>query len=123
MSSAETSKKRMSEDQAPLPLTVTIEDPNTGVIVTLKSNFFVGAYTYRENVSEDSVGVGQIMRGAANTLEQVAVVKALQEKIVPQLLGRIDESTRGILKEAGEPSFKRDIILAALLTGALFPDD
>lgn len=31
MSSAETSKKERAEEKAPLPLKVTIEDPNTGI--------------------------------------------------------------------------------------------
>lgn len=123
MSSAETSKKERAEEKAPLPLKVTVEDPNTGDTVTFKPNFFVGLYTRRDGVPEEAVGVGQIVKGAANTLEQIAVVKAMQEKVTPMLLSQIDEKTKKLIEEFGEPPAKRDIILATLLMGALFPDD
>lgn len=91
MSSAETSKKERAEEKAPLPLKVTIEDPNTGDTVTIQPNFFVWLYTRRdENAPEGAVGVGQILKGAANVLEQIAIVKAMQEKAVPMILDQID---------------------------------
>lgn len=123
MSSAETSKKERAEEKAPLPLKVTIEDPNTGDTVTIQPHFFVGLYTRRDGVPEEAVGVGQIVKGAANTLEQIAVVKAMQEKVTPMLLSQIDEKTKKLIEEFGEPPAKRDIILATLIMGALFPGD
>lgn len=124
MSSVETSKKDSTEEKALLPLKVTIEDPNTGDTVTIQPNFFVGLYTRRdENAPEGAIGVGQILKGAANTLEQIAVVKAMQEKVIPMVLSQIDEKTKKLIEELGEPPAKRDIILATLLMGALFPDD
>lgn len=121
---AETSKKENTEEQTPMPLKVTIEDPNTGETFVVQPHFFVGLYTRRdENAPEGAIGVGQILKGAANTLEQIAVVKAMQEKVIPMVLSQIDEKTKKLIEEFGEPPAKRDIILATLLMGALFPDD
>lgn len=40
MSSAETSKKENTEEQTPMPLKVTIEDPNTGDTFVVQPYFF-----------------------------------------------------------------------------------
>ena len=124
MSSAETSKRENTEEKTPMPLKVTIEDPNTGDTVTIQPNFFVGLYTRRdENAHEGEVGVGQILKGAANVLEQIAIVKAMQEKVTPMLLSQIDEKTKKLIEEFGEPPAKRDILLSTLLFGSLISDD
>lgn len=125
MSSAETSRKERAEAKSLLPLKVTVEDPNTGDIVTFQPNFFVGVYTRRdENAQEGAVGVGQMLKGAANVLEQIAVVKTLQEKVVPMLLEQIDSN---IHKEAesisGNAPEKLNTLLTTLLLGTLFQDD
>lgn len=125
MSSAETSKKERAEEKAPLPLKVTIEDPNTGDTVTIQPNFFVGLYTRRdENAPEGAVGVGQILKGAANVLEQIAIVKAMQEKAVPRILEQIDSHLEKEEKEmAGEYNNRLGVLLSTLLFGSLFSDD
>jgi hypothetical protein len=125
MSSAETSKKERAEEKAPLPLKVTIEDPNTGDTVTIQPNFFVGLYTRRdENAPEGAVGVGQILKGAANVLEQIAIVKAMQEKAVPMILDQIDSHLEKEEKEAADDYTNRlGVLLSTLLLGSLFSDD
>ena len=118
MSSAETSKKERAEEKAPLPLKVTIEDPNTGDTVTIQPNFFVGLYTRRdENAPEGAVGVGQILKGAA-------IVKAMQEKAVPMILDQIDSHLEKEEKEAADDYTNRlGVLLSTLLLGSLFSDD
>ena len=125
ISSAETSKKERAEEKAPLPLKVTIEDPNTGDTVTIQPNFFVGLYTRRdENAPEGAVGVGQILKGAANVLEQIAIVKAMQEKAVPMILDQIDSRLEKEEKEAADDYTNRlGVLLSTLLLGSLFSDD
>lgn len=125
MSSAETSKKENAEEKALLPLKVTIEDPNTGDTVTIQPNFFVGLYTRRdENAPEGAVGVGQILKGAANVLEQIAIVKAMQEKVVPIILDQIDSHLEKGEKEAADDYTNRlGVLLSTLLLGSLFSDD
>lgn len=125
MSSAETSKKERAEEKAPLPLKVTIENPNTGDTVTIQPNFFVGLYTRRdENAPEGAVGVGQILKGAANVLEQIAIVKAMQEKAVPMILDQIDSHLEKEEKEAADDYTNRlGVLLSTLLLGSLFSDD
>lgn len=125
MSSAETSKRENTEEKAPLPLKVTIEDPNTGDTVTIQPNFFVGLYTRRdENAPEGAVGVGQILKGAANVLEQIAIVKAMQEKAVPMILDQIDSHLEKEEKEAADDYTNRlGVLLSTLLLGSLFSDD
>ena len=125
MSSAETSKKEGAEEEAPLPLKVTIEDPNTGDTVTIQPHFFVGLYTRRdENAPEGTVGVGQILKGAANVLEQIAIVKAMQEKAVPMILDQIDSHLEKEEKEeAGKYTNRLGALLNTLLLGSLFSDD
>lgn len=121
MSSAETSKKERAEEKAPLPLKVTVEDPNTGDTLTFQPNLFVGLYTRKdENAPEGAVGVGQILKGAANVLEQVAIVKVMQEKIVPMLLEQIDSD---IHKGAENTPEKLNTLLTTLLLSNLFQDD
>lgn len=125
MSSVETSKKENAEEKALLPLKVTIEDPNTGDTVTIQPNFFVGLYTRRdENAPEGAVGVGQILKGAANVLEQIAIVKAMQEKVVPIILDQIDSHLEKEEKEAADNYTNRlGVLLSTLLLGSLFSDD
>lgn len=125
MSSAETSKKERAEEKAPLPLKVTIEDPNTGDTVTIQPNLFVGLYTRRdENAPEGAVGVGQILKGAANVLEQIAIVKAMQEKAVPMILDQIDSHLEKEEKDAADDYTNRlGVLLSTLLLGSLFSDD
>lgn len=125
MSSAETSKKERVEEKAPLPLKVTIEDPNTGDTVTVQPHFFVGLYTRRdENAPEGAVGVGQILKGAANVLEQISVVKVMQEKVVPMILDQIDSHLGEEEKEAADDYTNRlEALLSTLMLGSLFSDD
>lgn len=125
MSSAETSKKENTEEKTPMPLKVTIENPNTGDTVTIQPNFFVGLYTRRdENAPEGAVGVGQILKGAANVLEQIAIVKAMQEKVVPMILDQIDSHLEKEEKEATDDYTNRlGVLLSTLLLGSLFSDD
>lgn len=121
MSSAETSKKEGAEEKAPLPLKVTIEDPNTGDTVTIQPHFFVGLYTRRdENAPEGAVGVGQILKGAANVLEQIAIVKAMQEKAVPMILDQIGSDIyRGEKDSPDRSPEKLNALLTTLLLGVL----
>lgn len=125
MSSAETSKKERAEEKAPLPLKVTIEDPNTGDTVTIQPHFFVGLYTRKDEVtSEGTIGVGQILKGAANTLEQITIVKAMQEKAIPKILDNIESHMEKEEKEAaGKYTNRLGAILNTLLLGSLFSDD
>lgn len=125
MSSAEISKKESTEEKALLPLKVTIEDPNTGDTVTIQPRFFVGLYTRGdENAPEGEVSVGQILRGAANVLEQIAIVKAMQEKAVPRILDQIDSHLEKEEKEAADDYTNRlGVLLSTLLLGSLFSDD
>lgn len=125
MSSVETSKKERAEEKAPLPLKVTIEDPNIGDTVTIQPRFFVGLYTRGdENAPEGEVGVGQILQGAANVLEQIALVKAMQEKVVPTILDQIDSHLEKEEKEAADDYTNRlGVLLSTLLLGSRFSDD
>lgn len=125
MSSAETSKKENTEEQIPMPLKVTIEDPNTGETFVVQPHFFVGLYTRSdENAPEGAVGVGQILKGAANVLEQIAIVKAMQEKVVPMILDQIDSHLEKEEKEAADDYTNHlDVLLSTLLLGSLFSDD
>lgn len=125
MSSAETSKKENTEEQTLMPLKVTIEDPNTGETFVVQPHFFVGLYTRRdENAPEGAVGVGQILKGAANVLEQIAVVKAMQEKVVPMILDQIDSHLEKEEEEAADDYTNHlDVLLSTLLLGSLFSDD
>lgn len=121
MSSVEISKKERAEEKAPLPLKVTIEDPNTGDTIMIQPNFFIGLYTREdEHAPEGAVGVGQILKGAANVLEQAAMVRVMQEKVVPILLEQIDSD---IHKGAENAPEKLNALLTTLLLGALFQDD
>lgn len=122
---AETSKKKNTEEQTPMPLKVTIEDPNTGETFVVQPHFFVGLYTRRdENAPEGAVGVGQILKGAANVLEQIAVVKAMQEKVVPRILDQIDSHLEKEEEEATDDYTNRlGVLLSTLLLGSLFSDD
>lgn len=125
MSSAETSKKESSEEKALLPLRVIIEDPNTGDKFVTHPNLFVGVYTRKtEDMPEGTVGIGQVLKGHANILEQISVAKALQEKVVPMLLDQIESKLTG---EEGEDARnytdKLSVLLSTLLLGSLFADD
>lgn len=125
MSSVETLKKENTEEQTPMPLKVTIEDPNIGETFVVQPHFFVGLYTRRdENAPEGAVGVGQILKGAANVLEQIAVVKAMQEKVVPRILDQIDSHLEKEEEEATDDYTNRlGVLLSTLLLGSLFSDD
>lgn len=125
MSLVETSKKENTEEKTPMPLKVTIEDPNTGDTMVIQPNFFVGLYTRRdENAPEGAVGVGQILKGAANVLEQISVVKVMQEKVVPMILDQIDSHLEEEEKEAADDYTNRlEALLSTLMLGSLFSDD
>lgn len=125
MSLAETSKRENTEEKTPLPLKVTIENPNTGKTMVIQPRFFVGLYTRKdETVPEGAIGVGQILEGAANTLEQIALVKAIQEKAVPMILDQIDSHMEKEEKEAADDYTNRlGVLLSTLLLGSLFSDD
>lgn len=125
MSSAETSKKENTEEKTPMPLKVTIENPNTGKTMVIQPRFFVGLYTRKdETVPEGAIGVGQILEGASNTLEQITLVKAMQEKTVPMILDNIESHMEKEEKEAaGEYTKHLGTLLSTLLLGSLFSDD
>lgn len=125
MSSAETSKKENTEEQTLLPLRVIIEDPNTGDKFVTHPNLFVGVYTRKtEDMPEGTVGVGQILKGHANILEQISVAKALQEKVVPTLLDQIESKlTEEEREDARSCTDKLGVLLSTLLLGSLFSDD
>lgn len=125
MSSAETSKKENTEEKTPMPLKVTIEDPNTGETMVIQPRFFVGLYTRKdEAVPEGAIGVGQILKGSANTLEQITLVKAMQEKVIPRILDNIESNMEKGEKEGADKYTKHlDTLLSALLLGSLFSDD
>lgn len=125
MSSAETSKRENTEEKTPMSLKVTIENPNTGKTMMIQPRFFVGLYTRKdETVPEGAIGVGQILEGAANTLEQIALVKAMQEKTVPMILDNIESHMEKEEKEAsGEYTKHLGTLLSTLLLGSLFSDD
>lgn len=121
MSSAETSKKESTEEKALLPLKVTIEDPNTGETFVAQPNLFVGVYTRKtENTPEGTVGVGQVLKGRANILEQISVAKILQEKVIPMLLDQIESK---LAEEEGEGARnytdKLSVLLSTLLSGQI----
>ena len=123
MSLAETSKKENAEKKAPMPLKVTIEDPNAGDTMVIQPHFFVGFYTRRdETTPEGAIGIGQIMKGTANTLEQITIVKAMQEKAIPMILDTI-KSHMEEEKAAGEYTKNLGDLLNTLLLGSLFSDD
>ena len=70
------------------------------------------------------MGVGQILKGAANVLEQIAIVKAMQEKVVPTILDQIDSHLEKEEKEAADDYTNRlGVLLSTLLLGSLFSDD
>lgn len=125
MSSVETSKKENTEEKTPMPLKVTIEDPNTGDTMVIQPRFFVGLYTRKdETAPEGAIGVGQILKGAANTLEQITIVKAMQEKVIPMILDNIESYMEKEEKEAaGEYTNHLGALLSTLLFGSLFSDD
>lgn len=125
MLSAETSKKENTEEKTPMSLKVTIEDPNTGDTMVIQPRFFVGVYTRKdETVSEGAIGVGQILKGAANTLEQITLVKAMQEKTIPRILDSIKPHMEKEEKEAaGEYTNHLGALLSTLLLDSLFSDD
>ena len=125
MSSAETSKKENTEEKTPMPLKVTIEDPNTGDTMVIQPRFFVGLYTRKdETTPEGAIGVGQILKGAANTLEQITIVKAMQEKAIPMILDNIESHMGKEEKEKADEYTKHlGVLLSTLLLGSLFSDD
>jgi hypothetical protein len=125
MSSAETSKKENTEEKTPMPLKVTIEDPNTGDTMVIQPRFFVGFYTRKdETTPEGAIGVGQILKGAANTLEQITIVKAMQEKAIPMILDNIEFHMEKEEKEKADEYAKYlGVLLSTLLLGSLFSDD
>ena len=125
MSSAETSKRENTEEKTPMPLKVTIENPNTGKTMVIQPRFFVGLYTRKdEAVPEGAIGVGQILKGSANTLEQITLVKAMQEKVIPRILDNIESNMEKGEKEGADKYAKHlDTLLSALLLGSLFSDD
>lgn len=125
MSSAETSKKENTEEKTPMPLKVTIEDPNTGDTMVIQPRFFVGLYTRKdETTPEGAIGVGQILKGAANVLEQIAIVKAMQEKAIPMILDNIESHMEKKEKEKADEYAKHlGTLLSTLLLGSLFSDD
>lgn len=125
MSSAETSKKENTEEKTPMPLKVTIEDPNNGETMVIQPRFFVGLYTRKdETVPEGAVGVGHILKGAANVLEQIAIVKAMQEKVIPIILDNTESHMEKEEKETvgGYTKYLR-ALLSNILLGSLFSDD
>lgn len=125
MSSVETSKKENTEEKTPMPLKVTIEDPNTGDTMVIQPRFFVGFYTRKdETTPEGAIGVGQILKGAANTLEQITIVKAMQEKAIPMILDNIESHMEKEEKEKADEYTKYlGVLLSTLLLGSLFSDD
>lgn len=125
MSLAETSKKENAEGKTLMPLKVTIEDPNTGETMVIQPHFFVGLYTRKdETVPEGAIGVGQILKGSANTLEQITLVKAMQEKAIPMILDNIESHMEKEEKEgAGKYTKHLDTLLSTLLLGSLFSND
>lgn len=125
MSSAETSKKENTEEKTPMPLRVTIENPNTWKTMVIQPRFFVGLYIRKdETVPEGAIGVGQILEGATNTLEQITLVKAMQEKVIPMILDNIESHMGKEEKEAaGEHTKNLGVLLSTLLLGSLFSDD
>lgn len=125
MSSAETSKRENTEEKTPMPLKITIEDPNTGDTMVIQPRFFVGLYTRKdETTPEGAIGVGQILKGAANTLEQITIVKAMQEKVIPMILDNIESHMGKEEKEAtGEYTKHLGALLSTLLLSSLLSDD
>lgn len=89
--------------------------------MTIQPHFFVGLYTRRdENAPEGAVGVGQILKGAANVLEQIAIVKAMQEKAVPMILDQIGSDIyRGEKDSPDRSPEKLNALLTTLLLGVL----
>ena len=121
MSLEETSKKE-TINAGMSPLVVTIENPNTGETSVIKPNFFIGVYTKTDNVPEGSIGVGQVVKGSANTLDQLAIVKVLQEKIVPLILSNVSQSVGEAAKDSGNLR-KEKSLLDILLNSSIFSDD
>lgn len=121
MSSAETLKSGRAEKGEQLPLKVTIENPNTGDITTINPMFFVGLYTRKaERIPKEGIAVGHMLKGAANTLDKIAVVKAIQEQVVPYLLEQIgSEMERRAENSSRRGAEKLDTLLSALLFGDL----
>lgn len=121
MLSEETLKSGRAEKGEQLPLKVTIEDPNTGDIGTINPMFFVGLYTRKtEGCQKEGVAIGHMLKGAANTLDKIAVVKAIQEQVVPYLLEQVgSEMERRAENNSRRGAEKLDALLSALLFGDL----
>lgn len=95
----ETSKSGMSDY---LPLTVTIENPNTGGKVSIQTRFFLGAYLLQME-DDRSVGIGDIQEGKSYAMELAAVIRTLEEKTIPEMKKMVRERLKEVMEELGKP--------------------
>ena len=120
----ETSKSEMSDY---LPLTVTVENPNTGGKVSIQTRFFLGAYLLQME-DDRSVGIGDIQEGKSDAMELAAVIRTLEEKTIPEMKKMVKERLKEVMEELGKPVEEVESLLDtcfALLfsDGVLIPVD
>lgn len=116
----ETSKSEMGDY---LPLTVTVENPNTGGKVSIQTRFFSGMYLLQ--MEDDlSVGIGDIQEGKPDAMELVAVIRTLEEKTIPEMKEVVRERLKEVMEELGKPVEELDIYSALLFSDeGLIPVD
>ena len=108
----ETSKSEMGDY---LPLTVTVENPNTGGKVSIKTRFFSGMYLLQ--MEDDlSVGIGDIQEGKSDAMELAAVIRTLEEKTIPEMKKMVRERLKEVMEELGKPVEELDTYFALLFS-------
>lgn len=116
----ETSKSEMGDY---LPLTVTVENPNTGGKASIQTRFFSGMYLLQ--MEDDlSVGIGGIQDGKSDAMELAAVIRTLEEKTIPDMKTMVRERLKEVMEELGKPVEELDIYSALLFSDeGLIPVD
>lgn len=108
----ETSKSEMGDY---LPLTLTVENPNTGGKVSIQTRFFSGMYLLQ--MEDDlSVGIGDIQEGKSDALELAAVIRTLEEKTIPEMKKMVKERLKEVMEELGKPVEELDTYFALLFS-------
>lgn len=120
MSLEEILKSGKAEEKPKLPLNITIEDPNTGETSVIHPKFFVGVYTRNDTgLKNNEVVVGQRIQGYSSVLDEVHVVKLLQEAVIPQILAHMNSKVSSLKREGRFPGTILDSILSSYLFGDL----
>ena len=89
-----------------------------GVTVTLENKFVVGLYLESDQDGK-SVKMHPIEMGSANPVEMVAIIKTLQEKLLPKLLDQLRDS---VTKDSKLSSSATTELIRTLFKGNISED-